>query len=94
MEMWVIVDENGKIAKVTCNECCRTFTLSFPTEEDAKEFLDVVLDGINDELEEIKEIAKLEGNKVEDYEDYDILVKSKEYYEKCKIKKIKVEILE
>jgi len=89
-EYYAIVDENGKIVRVTCNECCRTFTLIFPTEEDAKEFLDVILDGMHEELKELKELASDLGRRLEDFEDYSILVESKRYYEKCKIKKIKI----
>ena len=90
LTMYAVVDSQGKIVKTVCYDGGKTRYWIFGSEDEAKEALKDELSTINEEIEIIKEEAKADGNKPEDYEDWDWLIKMKEYYEKCKIVPVKV----
>jgi len=88
--MWAIIDEHGKIAEAYYEDSGRICPLIFNKKETAENELGYILAEWHDELEDLKSIAKCEGKKPEDYEDYEVIIKNIRYFEKCKIKKIEI----
>ncbi len=88
--MWAVVDNNGNIVEDYCYDCGKTRYWIFKKKEEAEKTLKEAIDDIVYDMEIIREQAKVDGNKPEDYEDWDTNLKWKKYYEGCRIVKAKV----